>query len=61
MAKCPSCKRENTKPMKKWKYGPFVVEAYLCGSCGTSFREYTKDGKHSFMLKSEKGKGFVKV
>lgn len=50
-----------TKPVKKWKYGHFMAEAYLCDKCGTQFREYTRNGKHGFALKLQKGKGYVKV
>lgn len=60
MVKCPNCKKENTKPKKTWAYGQFAVQAYKC-DCGTRFREYTKAGKHSFMLKFQKGKGFIKA
>jgi hypothetical protein len=62
MAKCPICGTEVVKPSKKWKYGKFNAESFDC-HCGTKFREYTLDGKHSFTLKFEKGKdkGFVKV
>jgi transposase-like protein len=62
MAKCPNCKKEASKPEKKWKYGHFSVQAYSCANCKAQFREYyDKNGKHSFTLKLEKGKGFVKV
>jgi len=60
MVKCPNCKKEVNTPEKTWTYGQFTVQAYSCG-CGTEFREYTKDGKHSFTLKLEKGRGFVKA
>jgi len=59
MVKCPNCKRELTKPKKTWTYGQFEVQAYSC-ECGTNFREYTKDGKHSFTLQLKKGR-FVKA
>jgi hypothetical protein len=60
MVRCPDCKKENTKPYKKWKYGQFDAEVYDC-TCGTEFREYTKNGKHSFTLKRKKGEQrFVK-
>jgi transposase-like protein len=63
MAKCPNCNRELAKPKKAWKYGQFTVQAYLCGNCGTDFREYFNAGKHSFTLKRAKRAGgrFVKV
>jgi hypothetical protein len=61
MTKCPNCKKEVTKPNKTWKYGQFTVQAYTCNYCKTQYREYTKDGKHSFTLKLEKGKGFVRA
>jgi len=61
MAKCPNCKKEQNKPEKTWKYGQFTVQAYSCSSCGAQYRDYTKDGKHNFTLKLEKGKGFVKA
>ena len=60
MVKCPNCKNEVSKPKKTWKYMGFDVQAYSC-DCGTRFREYTKNGKHSFTLKLVKGKGFVKA
>jgi DNA-directed RNA polymerase subunit RPC12/RpoP len=50
MVKCPTCKKEVAKPEKIWKYGRFLVDAYSCSKCGTHFREYTINGKHSFML-----------
>jgi Zn ribbon nucleic-acid-binding protein len=61
MASCPRCKREDLKPTKTWKYGPFTVQAYSCSNCGTQYREYSKDKKHSFTLKLQKGKGYVKA
>jgi transposase-like protein len=61
MAKCPSCKKENPKPAKTWKYGQFTVQAYTCNNCKTQYREYTKNGKHSFTLKLQKGKGYIKA
>ena len=60
MIKCPNCKKEAEKPEKEWEYGGFKVQAYSC-SCGTRFREYKTDGKHSFTLKLQKGKGFIKA
>lgn len=60
MVKCPKCKVKVSKPIKTWKYGLFTVQVYCC-NCGTDFREYTKEGKHSFTLKLEKGKGFIKA
>jgi hypothetical protein len=60
MAKCPNCRKEVSKPEKTWSYGIFKVDAYSC-ECGTRFREYTKEGKHSFTLILEKGKGFIKA
>jgi hypothetical protein len=56
MTKCPECKKEVAKSSKKWKYRQFAVEAFKCGSCGTKFREYSSNGKHSFTLKFRKGK-----
>ncbi|MEM1582061.1 MAG: hypothetical protein QXK89_06085 [Candidatus Bathyarchaeia archaeon] len=62
MAKCPNCQRNMEKPDKTWKYGIFTVNAYTCENCGTQFREYyDKSGKHSFTLKLEKGKGYIKA
>jgi lysyl-tRNA synthetase class I len=60
LVKCPKCGKTQTKPKKEWKYGHFMVQAYSC-ECGTDFREYTQAGKHSFMLKFQKGKGFVRA
>lgn len=61
MVKCPNCKKEMIKTDKSWKYGLFAVEAFSCTNCGTQFREYTKNGKHSFTLKLQKGKGYKKA
>jgi transposase-like protein len=62
MAKCPNCKTENPNPNKTWKYGIFTVKAYTCKNCQTQFREYyNQNGKHSFTLKLEKGKGYIKA
>jgi uncharacterized CHY-type Zn-finger protein len=61
MSKCPKCRQDLSKPNKTWKYGQFMVHAFLCGNCGTQFREYSKDGKHAFTLKLQEGKGYVKV
>jgi hypothetical protein len=60
MAKCPSCKKEIAKPEKTWKYGQFTVQVYDC-RCGTKFRDYSQEGKHSFTLKLHKGKGYQKA
>lgn len=60
MAKCPNCKTENTKPQKKWKYGYFSVEAFVCTNCKTRFRDYYIGNKYNFTLKVQKGKGLVK-
>jgi len=61
MAKCPKCGKEATKPTKRWKYGQFAVEAHVCDKCQTKFREYMSNGKHSFTLKLQKGKGYIKA
>jgi len=62
MDKCPNCKKEVDKPNKTWRYGIFTVKAYTCPNCQTQYREYyDKNGKHSFTLKLEKGKGYVKA
>jgi ssDNA-binding Zn-finger/Zn-ribbon topoisomerase 1 len=62
MSTCPNCKKENPKPEKTWKYGIFTVNAYTCKNCQTQFREYLdKNGKHSFTLKLQKGKGYIKA
>jgi hypothetical protein len=53
MVKCPDCMKEYEEYKKKWKYGKFDVEAYTC-VCGTDFREYKLEGKHSFTLKKTK-------
>jgi hypothetical protein len=53
LGKCPDCMKEYREYKKKWKYGPFEVEAFSC-ECGTDFREYRKSGKHSFTLKKAK-------
>lgn len=74
MVRCPSCQKELTKAAKSWIYGVFRVDAYSC-DCGQDFREYIsihaslsqtpgdrlKLEKHTFMLKLEKGKNYVKV
>jgi transposase-like protein len=62
MAKCPNCKNETPKPAKTWKYGIFTVQAYTCNNCKTQYREYyDKNGKLSFTLKLQKGKGYRKA
>lgn len=61
MTKCPNCKKENPKPTKTWKYGQFTVQAFTCSNCKTQYREYTRNGKHSFTLKLQKGKGYKKA
>jgi transposase-like protein len=61
MVVCPNCKTNVTKQSKSWRYGQFTVNAYECPKCNTQFREYYRNGKHSFTLKLEKGKGFVKA
>jgi DNA-directed RNA polymerase subunit RPC12/RpoP len=62
MAKCPNCKKEIEQTQKTWKYGNFTVNAYSCKDCNTQFREYyDKNGKHSFTLKLERGKGYIKA
>jgi len=62
MAKCPTCKKEVTNPDKKWKYGRFTVHAFTCNNCKTQFRDYLdKNGKLSFTLKLQKGKGYIKT
>jgi hypothetical protein len=39
-----------------------MVQAYTCGNCGTQYREYyDKSGELSFILKLQKGKGYVKA
>jgi hypothetical protein len=60
MVKCPECKKEVARAKKAWNYGQFKVNVYLC-ECGTIFRDYCREGKHSFTLKFKKGKGFVKA
>lgn len=60
MVRCPNCGMKLNKPQKTWTYGVFKVDAYSC-NCGTKVREYTRDGKHSFMLKRKEGKGYVKA
>ncbi|MEM2292059.1 MAG: hypothetical protein QXG39_01570 [Candidatus Aenigmatarchaeota archaeon] len=62
MSKCPNCGIENPKPAKTWQYGIFTVQAYTCGNCETEYRDYlNKNGKISFTLKLEKGKGYRKA
>jgi len=34
----------------------FKAEAYICSNCGTKFREYMRNGKHSFTLMLKNGK-----
>ncbi len=60
MVKCPNCRMELENPKKRWKYAQFVVHAYSC-NCGAQFRDYIKNGKRSFILKFQKGKGFVRA
>jgi hypothetical protein len=62
MGKRPKCGFVNLSPVKNWRYGNFTVQAYTCGNCGTQYREYyDKDGKLSFVLKLQKGKGCIKA
>lgn len=62
MVKCPNCKKEVARQTKTWKYGHFRVQAYSCTNCKTQFREYyDKNGKHSFTLRLQKGKGYRKA
>jgi transcription elongation factor Elf1 len=61
MFNCPNCNKEAAKATKQWKYGHFMAQAFLCGNCGTKFNVYLKDGKYSFTLKLQKGKGYTKV
>jgi transposase-like protein len=62
MAGCPNCGNVNQTPEKTWKYGVFTVQAYTCSNCGTQYREYyDKSGRLSFILKFQKGRGYVKV
>ena len=56
MVQCPNCKNELTSPSKTWKYAMFKAHFYICGNCKAKFREYTKDGKHSFTLMFKNGK-----
>jgi hypothetical protein len=60
MTQCPNCQTELAKPDKTWKYSRFTVNAYLCNKCKTKFRDYLRQGKHSFTLQFKKG-GFIKV
>lgn len=53
MVKCPNCSKEKPSFKKKWKYGTFDVEAYVC-ECGTKFRSYKKAGQEVFILKKNK-------
>jgi len=61
MVRCPNCKKELEKPEKTWTYGVFEVHAHYCRNCRIEFREYLRNGKHSFMLELRKGKGYVKI
>ncbi|HDQ05946.1 MAG TPA: hypothetical protein ENN36_04385 [Candidatus Bathyarchaeota archaeon] len=56
MTKCPNCQTEIAKPDKTWKFSQFTVDAYLCNNCKTKFRDYSKQGKHSFTLQFKKGR-----
>jgi len=60
MVDCPNCKKEIENPQKTWNYWKFTVEAYCCDRCGARFRDYSKEGKHSFTLKFEDGKWGMK-
>jgi hypothetical protein len=60
MTTCPNCKNAVVKPVKEWKYGSFDVQAYSCPHCGFFFREYFREGRHSFTLQRYKGKGWIK-
>lgn len=61
MAICPQCKNNVLNYEKTWEYDGFLVQAYTCGKCGTSFREYLKEGKQRFTLKQLKGVNWVRV
>ena len=61
-AKSPNYGSFNPTPEKMWRYGFFTVHAYTCGNCGTQYREYyDKSGRLSFILKFQRGRGYVKV
>jgi hypothetical protein len=50
------------KPNKNMEIWHIQVKAYTCKNCQTQFREYyDKNGKYSFTLKIQKGKGYIKV
>jgi len=55
MVQCPKCKKELTRPNKTWKYRELTAEFYVCNNCGAKFREYLKNGKHSFTLMFKDG------
>jgi len=55
MVQCPKCKKELTKPNKTWKYRELTAQFYICGNCGSKFREYVKNGKHNFTLMFKDG------
>jgi hypothetical protein len=61
MAICPNCKTTELIKVKAGSMVKLVANAYVCPKCNTRFWEYYRDGKHSFTLKFEKGKGFVKA
>jgi len=61
MTKCPKCRKEVMKHRKIWKYGTFTVRAYFCPFCQTKFMDYEKQGRNSFTLRLEKGRGYVKA
>jgi hypothetical protein len=61
MSKCPNCKKENAKPKKTWKYRLFDVQVFRLQQLQYRYNDYIKEGKHSFTLKKQKGKGYVKA
>jgi hypothetical protein len=62
LIKCPKYKKEVDNLNKTLKYEIFTVKDYTCKNCQTQFREYyDKNGKHSFTLKLQKGKGYIKA
>ena len=54
--KCPSCGSETGKSTKKWKYGRFDVERYLCPECKLDFRTYKVEKETKFMLALKEGR-----
>jgi len=55
MARCPKCKTILSKPEKTWKHRELDVNFFICGNCGTRFREYLNNEKIAYTLMFKDG------